>query len=65
MRAPNERDGTSDRASGAGQDWLGNSVWQTPDVEISKLKSWAFITVTSLCRGAGESTWRGDHQHQS
>jgi Domain of unknown function (DUF2382) len=47
-------------ASGAGQVWLGNSVWQAPNVEISRIKSWASITAVSFHRDGGESLWRGD-----
>jgi AraC family transcriptional regulator len=47
-------------ASGAGQDWLGNSVWQGPKVELSGIKSWASITAMSYQRDAGETIWRGD-----
>ena len=60
MQAPSERERTADLASGAGQNWLGNSVWRSPDVQIQKLKSWASITAASYHRGGGESTWRGD-----
>jgi len=60
MAAHNEGDGTADLASGAGQDWLGNSVWQVPDLEISRIKSGASITAMSYRRGGGETIWRGD-----
>src|SRR5271169_4726058 len=60
MQAPSERGSTADPVSGAGQEWLGNSVWQTPGVEISKIKSWASITVVNYHRDAGEFISRGD-----
>jgi len=60
MQAPTERGSTTDPASGAGQEWLGNSVWQTPKLEISRIKSWASITAMSFHRGDGESIWRSD-----
>jgi hypothetical protein len=40
--------------------WLGNSVWQVPQLEISKAQSWASITAMSFHRGAGEGMWRSD-----
>ena len=41
-------------------EWLGDSVWRAPELEISRIKSWASITVVSYHRGTGESVWRGD-----
>jgi hypothetical protein len=60
MQAPSERGRSADLASGAGQDWLGDLVWQVPEVEISKINSWPSITAMSYHRGEGESIWRGD-----
>ena len=60
MQPQSERGSTADPASGAGQDWLGNSVWRAPGLEISGIKSWGSITAMSYHRAAGESTWRGD-----
>src|SRR5271154_3382099 len=40
-------------------DWLGNSVWQRPEVGISRIRSSASITAVSFHRSAGEGTWRG------
>ena len=60
MRAQRERGGTADTASGAGQEWLGNSVWQAPSVQIERTKSWPSITAMTYHRGGGEATWRGD-----
>jgi AraC family transcriptional regulator len=39
---------------------LSNSVWQAPDLEISKIKSGASITAMSYRRGGGEAIWRSD-----
>jgi AraC family transcriptional regulator len=60
MRAQREKGGTADPAPGAEQNWLGNSLWQAPEVEISRIKSWASITAVSYRRAGGESVWRGD-----
>jgi AraC family transcriptional regulator len=46
-------------ASGA-REWLGNSVWQAPEIEISRIKSWGSITAMSYHRDGGEAIWRGD-----
>jgi AraC family transcriptional regulator len=59
MQPQSER-GIADAASSAGQEWLGNSVWQAPGVEISRIKSWASITVVNYHRDAGEFISRGD-----
>jgi len=59
MQAQRERGGTADLAPGAGQDWLGNSVYQAPHLQIQKIKSWPSITAMSYHRAAGEATWRG------
>src|SRR5271166_1919852 len=60
MQAPSERGGPTDLVSGAGQEWLGNSVWEHPELEISRIKSWPSITAMSFHRGDGESMWRSD-----
>lgn len=36
MRAPGDRESAAELASETGQNWLGNSVWQVPDLEIAK-----------------------------
>src|SRR5271167_4362488 len=64
MATRNEGGSTSDLASGAGQDWLGNSVFQVPELEVSSVKSWASITAVSYHRGDGETIWRGDGHHR-
>src|SRR5271170_4360422 len=60
MQVPSERGRTAEPASGAGQEWLGNSVWHAPKVEISRIKSWGSITAMSYRRDGGEATWRSD-----
>jgi AraC family transcriptional regulator len=60
MPEPSESGDTADPAPGAGQEWLGNSVWQVPEIEISRIKSWPSITAMSYYRDGGESMWRGD-----
>jgi AraC family transcriptional regulator len=60
MAAHNEAGSTADPASGAGQEWLGNSVFQVPELEISRIRSWASITAVSYHRDAGEFIRRGD-----
>ena len=51
---------TGDPASGRGEEWLGNSVWEHPELEILKINSWPSITAMSYHRDAGEAIWRGD-----
>ena len=60
MPTPSERSTTSEPASDAGRDWLGNSVWRVPDLAISRVKSWPSITAITFHRGGGEAKWRGD-----
>src|SRR5271156_5725971 len=60
MQAPSERGSSTAPVSGAGQEWLGNSVWQTPGLEVSKIRSWSSITAVSYHRDAGEFIRRGD-----
>jgi AraC family transcriptional regulator len=60
MPTPSERGSTVELAPRAGREWLGKSVWQIPDLEISRIKSWPSITAASFRRGDGESLWRGD-----
>lgn len=60
MQALTERDSTADIASGAPQEWLGNSVWEHPELEISRINFWPSITAMSFHRGDGESIWRSD-----
>jgi AraC family transcriptional regulator len=59
-QAPDERGSTRELGCGAGQEWLGNSFYQAPAVQISGIKSWASITAVSYHRGGGETIWRGD-----
>jgi hypothetical protein len=60
MRAQSERGDTADPAPGACQKWVGNSVWQAPELEISRIKSSTSMTEMSFGRGDGETMWRGD-----
>lgn len=60
MPAATDRKSTGELLSGANPGWLGNSVWQVPSLEVSKIKSWPSITAMSYRRGGGESIWRGD-----
>jgi AraC family transcriptional regulator len=60
MQALTERDSTAEIASGAGQEWFGNSFYRAPTVQISGIKSWASITAVSYHRDGGETIWRGD-----
>ena len=69
MQAPTERCSAGDLASGAGQEWLGYSVGQVPELEmigqvplleIPAIKSWPSITAVSYHRGEGESIQRSD-----
>jgi hypothetical protein len=41
MQAQSERGHSADLASGTKPEWLGESRWQVPQVEISSIKSWA------------------------
>ena len=56
--------GTARLAPSVGPDWLGSSVWQVPELKISKIRSWAFITALSYRHGGGEALWRGDFRHR-
>jgi AraC family transcriptional regulator len=61
MQAPSGRSsGVPDLASGAGQEWLGCSVGQVPQLEMVAIKSWTSITAVSYHRGEGESIQRSD-----
>jgi AraC family transcriptional regulator len=60
MQAPTERGSSNDLASGAGQEWFGDSVWEHPELKISRIKRWASITAMSFRRSDGESIWRSD-----
>src|SRR5208282_782882 len=65
MRASSERDRTCELLSGVNPGWLGKSVWQVPDLNVSRIKSWPSITVMSYRRGGGESIWRGDRHRMT
>jgi AraC family transcriptional regulator len=63
--ASSERDSTGKLLSGVNPSWLGNSVWQVADLEVSRIKSWPSITAMTYRRGAGESIWRGDRHRMT
>jgi hypothetical protein len=59
MQAQSEsRSSTADLASGTKPEWLGNSLWQGPKVEFSRIKSWPSITAMSYHRDDGEYIWQ-------
>jgi hypothetical protein len=60
MPVSSEGDNSGELLWGVNPRTLGNSVWQVPDLEVSKIKSWPSITAMSYRRGGGESIWRGD-----
>ena len=60
MQAPSKRGRTGALTSGAVQDWLGKSIYQAPEVQVSRTNTWGSISVVSYHRGGGESIWRGD-----
>jgi hypothetical protein len=57
LGAMHETGDTADPAHGVGQLWLGSSVWQSPEIEISWIKSWGSITAMSYHRDGGEAIW--------
>src|SRR5271163_1375549 len=65
MQASSERDSTGELSSRASPGWLGNSVWQVPELKVSRIKSWPSITVMNYRRGGGESIWRGDRHRMT
>ena len=60
MPGSSEEDSNGELLSGVKPRGLGNSVWQVPDLQVSRIKSWPSITAMSYRRGGGESIWRGD-----
>jgi AraC family transcriptional regulator len=58
--ALSERGNSTGLASRAAQEWLGNSVYQAPRLQIQKIKSWPSIAAMSYHRDGGEAIWRGD-----
>ena len=69
MQAPSERGSATGVVSDAGQEWLGYTVEQVPQLEmigqvplleIPAIKSWPSITTVSYHRGEGESIQRSD-----
>src|SRR5215469_9233816 len=59
MPTPSEAGSSGELISGAGRKWLGTSVWQAPEIEISRMKSWPSIAAMSYHREGGEAIWRG------
>jgi HAMP domain-containing protein len=47
MPASTEQHTIGEPASEAGRKWLAHSVWNVPDLEVSRLKSWSSITAVS------------------
>ena len=64
MQGPGDEESAAYLASETGQNCLGNSVWQVPDLEIAKIYSWPSITVMSCHSGGGQTLWRGDRHHR-
>ena len=60
MSAPSERGNTGELSPGAKPDWLEQSLWQAPKLEMSSVKSWPSITAVSYRRDGGEGIWRGN-----
>jgi AraC family transcriptional regulator len=60
MQGPGDGESTADLASETGQNWLGNSVWQAPKIEISRIKSWPSIAAVGYRRDSGKATWRSE-----
>ena len=59
MQTQSERGALAGLASAVGPG-PSRSAWQTPELEISKIKSWASFTVVDYRRGAGEFVLRND-----
>src|SRR5215469_6597023 len=65
MPASSKQDRTGELLSSVNPGWLGNSVWQVTDLEVSKVKSWPLSTAMRYRRGGGESIWRGDRHRMT
>jgi len=65
MPAKSERSSTSALASDGKLKGLGNSVWQVPDLKVSRIKLWPSITAMTYRRGGGESIWRGNRHRMT
>src|SRR5271156_2642525 len=59
MQTQSERGALAGLASAVGPG-PSRSAWQTPELEISNIKSWASFTVVDYRRGAGEFVLRND-----
>jgi AraC family transcriptional regulator len=64
MRAPGDGESAVNLEAETGQNRLGNSVWQVPRLEISKIYSSPSITVMSCYWGGGQILWRSDRHHR-
>ena len=62
MAARSDTETIANSASSAKREWLGNSVYRAPRLQIQKFKSWASITAMTYQRDGGEATWRGDRR---
>jgi hypothetical protein len=55
MPASTEQGSIGEPASDEGRRWLGRSVWQVPDFEVAKIRSWPSITAVSYHRDDGKA----------
>ena len=60
MAARRDTETIANSAFSVKPNWLGNSVYEAPRLQIQKIKSWPSITAMSYHRGCGEAIWRGD-----
>ena len=60
MAARRDAETIANSAFSVKPNWLGNSVYEAPRLQIQKIKSWPSITAMSYHRGCGEAIWRGD-----
>jgi AraC family transcriptional regulator len=60
MQTQSGRGALAGFAPDIGREQPGRSAWRTPELEISKIKSWASFTVVDYRRGAGEFKLRND-----
>src|SRR6516162_277662 len=60
MAARRDAETIANSAFSVKPNWLGNSVYEAPRLQIQKIKSWPSIAAMSYHRDGGEATWRGD-----
>jgi AraC family transcriptional regulator len=60
MPAASDKGNIGEPALGGGRKWLGGSIWESPKIEISRMRSWPSFAAMSYHRDSGEATWRGD-----